>query len=54
MRDEVSERPTQLDRIEAALEALSALIERLVSGDPQEDDRAREGFRAYRKRMGAK
>ena len=50
----------QLDRIEeglaqlhADLDALSGLMERLLSSDQPEADRARDGFRAYRKRMRA-
>jgi hypothetical protein len=44
-------RLSQLDRIEESIEELAALLERLLSGDQPEVDRAREGFRAYRKRL---
>ena len=47
------ERPSQLDRIEARLEELVALL-RPLFGDQAEEDRAREGFRTYRKRMMSK
>jgi hypothetical protein len=53
-KEEVVVVPTrQLDRIEESIATLAALLETLVSGTEATADQARDGFRAYRKRMGA-
>jgi len=54
-KEEVTVVPThQLDRIEEGIGTLIGLLEQLLSDEKAEPDRALDGFRAYRKRMGAK